>query len=265
MPATLRLTAIVVIALTMTLAMTPVQLLATRLHKPISRRLPTVWHRAVLRLLGVRVHVSGTIPKNRPLLIAANHVSWSDILILGSVMDVCFIAKSEVKSWPGINMLARMQRTVFVNRDRRRETRNQADTIAARLLEGDVMVLFAEGTTGDGHRILPFKSALFGAIRSALEGSQADHVTVQPVAIAYTRLYGLPLGRLHQARAAWPGDVELAPHLLGFLRNGAYDVEVVFGAPEDFSVENSKNAWTSLSFQHFRRAKRAGEFPQNYL
>lgn len=253
MPGTLRLIVLVTFVVAMTLVMAPLQLLAMRFFKPLSRRLPTIWHRIVLRLSGVRVHVVGAIPKRRPLLIAANHLSWSDIMVLGSVMDVCFIAKSDVKSWPGINWLARLQRTVFVHRERRRETRHQADTIAARLVEGDVMVLFAEGTTGDGHRILPFKTALFGAIHAALENSAADHVTVQPVAIAYTRLYGLPLGRLHQARAAWPGDVELAPHLLSFFRNGAYDVDVVFGTPEDFSEATSRKAIAAHMHEEVRR------------
>lgn len=240
MPGTLRLCAVIPLVAAATLVLAPVQIAAAHLHKPLARRLPTLWHRQVLRLLGVRVRIGGRIPASRPLFIVANHVSWSDIMVLGSVMDVCFIAKSEVRGWPVINWLARLQRTVFVERGRPRETRRHADTIADRLRQGDAMVLFAEGTTSDGHRVLPFKSALFSAIHSALDGSPDGQVTVQPVAIAYTRLHGLPLGRLHQSKAAWPGDIELLPHLLAFLRNGAYDVDVVFGRPGNFSQSTSR-------------------------
>lgn len=242
MLATIRLVFILVIVLVFTAIMAPLQLLAIRLRWKLARRIPTLWHRVALKLLGVRVKVRGNSPSSRPLLVVANHLSWSDILILGSVLDVCFIAKAEVKSWPGINILALFQRTVFIDRDRRYQTRAHAGQIADRLVEGDAMVLFAEGTTGSGHKLLPFRSALFGAIHAALDNSPASHVTVQPVAIAYTRLHGLPLGRLDQARAAWPGDVELVPHLLSFLKNGAYDAEVVFGRAEEFDADTKRKA-----------------------
>lgn len=253
MLANIRLVIILAIVFGFTLAMAPVQLLAIRLGWPLARRIPTWWHRIALKLLGVRVQVQGDIPPNRPLLIVANHLSWSDILVLGSVLDVCFIAKSEVRNWPGINVLALFQRTVFIDRDRRYQTRAHAGQIAHRLVEGDAMVLFAEGTTGSGHRILPFKSALFGAIHAALDNSAAEHVTVQPVAIAYTRLQGLPLGRIDQARAAWPGDIELVPHLLSFLKNGAYDVDIVFGKAEDFNAETKRKAIAAHMHDKVRR------------
>lgn len=226
--------------LVITAVLAPVQIAASAISSPLARTLPLFWHRAALRLIGVRVHVQGETPSERPLLIVANHVSWSDIMVLGSVMQLCFIAKSEVRGWPGINILAWLQRTVFIDREKRRDTRSQTETIAARLVDGDAMVLFAEGTTGDGYRILPFKSALFGSVHAALKQSGIDHVMVQPVALAYTRLHGLPLGRLNQSRAAWPGDVSLGPHLLAFLLAGAYDVNVVFGEARAFNTETRR-------------------------
>jgi len=240
MVARLRLIFILAVLVPVTLALTPVQVVAMWLHRPLARRIPVLWHRIALALVGVRVHVRGEVPLVRPVLIVANHISWSDALVLGSVMQLCFIAKSEVKSWPVFNLLAWMQRSVFIQRQQRRQAQAQADTISARLMEGDAMVLFAEGTTGDGILLGPFKSALFAAVRAALESADIAHVTVQPVAIAYTRLHGMPLGRLHQARAAWPGDVKLLPHLLSFLQVGAYDVEVIFTPPQDFSAATSR-------------------------
>ncbi len=247
MGAYLRLLPVLAILVPVTLLLAPVQLLAMRLKLPVARKIPVIWHRLALWLVGVKVSVRGTIPAQRPLLIVANHISWADILVLGSVMPLCFIAKSEMMAWPVINWLAFMQRTVFVERNNGRDSRRQAGTIASRLVEGDAMVLFAEGTTGDGIRLRPFKSALFGAVHAALETAHFSHVTVQPVALAYTRLNGLPLGRYHQARAAWPGDVPLAPHLLSFIANGAYDVEVVFAEPGDFALDTRRKEIAAIT------------------
>lgn len=248
----LRLAGVILLIVLATIVLAPLQLWGMRYDRRLARRLPVIWHRMALRLIGVRVHVRGEIPDRRPLLIVANHISWSDILVLGSVMELCFIAKSQVRTWPGFNLLAILQRTVFIEREQRRQSHAQAGTIAARLLEGDAMVLFAEGTTGDGVRLGQFKSALFGSVHEALKAALHSHVAVQPVALAYTRLHGLPLGRLHQARAAWPGDVALMPHFLSFLRAGAWDVDVVFCERGDFSASVSRKDIARLTHERVR-------------
>jgi lyso-ornithine lipid O-acyltransferase len=254
MMARLRLAFVFLGIFAATIVMAPAQLLAVWLGLPLARKIPVAWHRIALRLTGICVHVRGAPPKARPLLIVANHISWADIVVLGSIMELCFIAKSEVTGWPGIGWLARMQRTVFVDRSRKRETRNQNETIAARLLQGDAMVLFAEGTTGNGIKLLPFKSALFGSINQALEAAHVSHVTVQPVAIHYTLLHGLPLGRYHQAGAAWPGSIALAPHLMTFVAGGAWDVEVVFCPPADFSLDTPRKQIAASARKAVREA-----------
>lgn len=204
------------------------QVLALRTGRLDPRRAPRVWHRLVTRLLGLRLHVHGGIARDRPLLVASNHVSWTDIMVLGAIADVHFIAKAEVAGWPMLGSLAKLQRTVFVERDARRRSGVQVDAIAARLAEGDRMVLFAEGTTGDGNRVLPFNSTLFGAAEAGAP------VTIQPVAIVYTRLHGIAMGRRHRRHASWIGDQTLVPHLAKLLREGALDVEVHFGEPVAF-------------------------------
>jgi 1-acyl-sn-glycerol-3-phosphate acyltransferase len=107
-------------------------------------------------------------------------------------------------------------------------------------------VLFAEGTTGDGNMILPFKSTLFGAAAMAISGGAAEEVFVQPVAIAYTRLHGVPLGRQHRHRAAWIGDQDLVPHVKELLAQGAMDVEVHFGEPIAFSAASNRKQTARL-------------------
>src|SRR5690606_13065505 len=120
------------------------------------------------RMIGLRVKVHGTIEANRPLLIASNHVSWKDILVLGAVADVVYIAKAEVRDWPVFGVLARLQATIFVEREQKRKTGDQVDEIARRLADGEIVVLFPEGTTSDGNRLLEIKTSLFGAAASAV-------------------------------------------------------------------------------------------------
>lgn len=190
---------------------------------------PRLWHRLILKALGFRVRVTGRLASGRPLLIAANHISWTDIMVLGSVADVHFIAKAEMARWPVMGFLARYQRTIFVERERRRKSGEQVNEVAGRLAAGHAVVLFPEGTTHDGNFLGPFKSTLFGAAAAAIANGGARQVHVQPVAIAYTRLHGLPMARSHRPHVAWIGEQTLLPHLIGLLREGAVDVEVRFG------------------------------------
>jgi 1-acyl-sn-glycerol-3-phosphate acyltransferase len=198
-------------------------------------------HRLNVRVLGIRIHRVGTATAKRPLLIASNHISWTDISVLASMLDVSFIAKSEVAGWPAIGWMSRLQRCVFVERDARRKSGEQAGDVAARLAAHPV-ALFAEGSTGDGNVLLPFKSTLFGAAARAIAGGAAEKVFVQPVAFAYTRLHGMPMGRQHRPIAAWIGDQDLVPHLSSLLSEGGIDVEVHFGEPIEFSAGTNRKA-----------------------
>ncbi|MBW3097656.1 lysophospholipid acyltransferase family protein [Pseudohoeflea coraliihabitans] len=230
----LRLIGVGLVFLVLTLLLLPLQLLAIATGHEIRRRLPRHWHRVMARTIGFRIAVRGAPADRRPLLLISNHVSWKDIIILGAITDVVFVAKSEVRTWPVFGWLARLQRSVFIDRQRRRTTGVQIGEMAARLTAGEILVLFPEGTTSDGNRTLPFKTALFGAATAALQAVPDRRVHVQPVSIAYLGLHGLPMGRYHRPVAAWPGDIPLAPHLLRVLQYGALDIEVCFGEPLAF-------------------------------
>lgn len=229
------------------------QMAALRFDWPMKRRLPVHFHRLALKVIGVRVTVEGAPAAGRPLLITANHASWLDILVLGSLMPLSFVAKSEVASWPIFGLFAKLQRSIFIERERRAKAGAQAAELAARLSEGDAMVLFPEGTTSDGLKLLPFRSALVGAARAAIDAGGHAHVLVQPVALAYTRLHGLPLGRQWRPLVAWLGDAELIPHLMGLAREGAVDVTVAFGAPITFDREGDRKAVTIRAEAEVRR------------
>ncbi len=249
-----RLAMAVFVMAILTFVLMPVQYLAIRNHWRLAARLPHIWQTIAARLLGVRVRVVGT-PANPPLLLASNHVSWLDIVVMSAALPVSFIAKAEVAGWPAVGTLARLQRTVFVERERKHRTREVGESIARRIDRGDVMVLFAEGTTGDGRRVLPFKSALLGAAASAVSGD--GNVTVQPVAIIYTDIQGMPLGEADWHLIAWYGDTEMGAHFVRLVRTGGIDATVAFADPIPFPPEADRKAVARACHDAVRRMIRA--------
>jgi lyso-ornithine lipid O-acyltransferase len=184
------------------------------------------YYRVLRALLRIRVRVVGEPVRGRAVLYISNHVSWVDVVVIGSLAPVAFIAKSEVRKWPLVGITAEMQRTVFVDRARRRQTSDAIGEIAKRLASGTSVVLFAEGTSSDGNRVLPFRSALVGAT-----GHAAADIVVQPMSICYTGLHGMPMGRQYRPLVAWYGDLDFMPHIRKFIARGAVDAVVSYGAP----------------------------------
>jgi 1-acyl-sn-glycerol-3-phosphate acyltransferase len=234
---TLRL-ARLALYLVWTVSLMPVQLLGLALRRRWTSTLPVFYHRWCCRILGFRIRVVGTPAGARPVLFAANHVSYTDITVLGSLIPGSFVAKAEVANWPFFGWLAKLQRSVFVDR-RTRNTAIQRDAIGKRLANRDALILFPEGTSGDGNRVLPFKSALFAAAQHR-EGIPS--VVVQPVSLAYTRLDGVPIRRFFRPFFAWYGAVELAPHLWSMLGLGVVEVVVEFHPPTSFADCGSRRA-----------------------
>ncbi len=193
---------------------------------------PHVFHRNLCRLLRIRIRVDGTPRKGGPCLLASNHVSWLDIPVLSAVAPLSFISKSEVHAWPVFGSLARLQRSIFIDRERRSATARFRDEIQNRLALGDILVLFPEGTSSDGNRVLAFKSSLMGAADMAVPGCEAGtRVPVQPVSLAYAGLHGLPMGRRSRPYFAWYGDMDMLPHVWNALKRGPFEVVVRFHDP----------------------------------
>ena len=137
--------------LALTLPLMPVQLLLVRLGSRHARTFPHRYHRWVCRLIGLRLNVHGTVAADRPVLIVSNHVSWLDIPVLSAVAPISFVAKSEVGTWPLVGALARLQRTVFVDRKRRVAVGDVTSEMASRLGQGDHIVLFGSMDGTDLH------------------------------------------------------------------------------------------------------------------
>jgi len=210
-----------------TVLLIPAQYLAVALRHPLRKRIPPFYHRVCARILGFRVEAVGQ-PADAPTLFISNHSSYLDITILGSLAPVSFVAKSEVAGWPFFGLLAKLQETVFIERTKRAGTARQADDIKGRLEAGDSLILFPEGTSSDGNRVLPFKTALFAVANTRVDGRP---LTVQPVSVTATHLDGIPLGHGMRTLYSWFGDMDLVPHLWQVFTLGTMTVVVEFHPP----------------------------------
>jgi lyso-ornithine lipid O-acyltransferase len=199
----------------------PLQWVALRLRWRWGASIPVMLCRILLRLFRVRLRVSGAPAPDRPRLVAANHISWIDILVLTSVEPLCFLAKREVGAWPFVGAFARLQGTVFVDRARRRSIPAANAAMAARMLEARPVLLFPEGTTGHGLFLRKFHSSHFAAARDLLaRAAEVESVVVQPVAISYS-----------SPSAAWVGDAFLLPHVWAVLTGEPLSCDLVLGEP----------------------------------
>ena len=213
----LRAIAIVVLLAAFSVAATALQLVGTRHGARLADRFAVLFCRSMLHMLGVRLRIEGA-PATTPALIVANHVSWIDILALGSRPSTCFLAKAEVQSWPVIARFARLKGTVFVERRRRRSIIPANADIAVRLREGRSVVVFPEGTTSDGTAVGRFGSSHVESVLTAYRAG--TRAVLQPIALAYDH-----------PRAAWIGDESLVPHLLSILRLGTIECTLAFSPP----------------------------------
>jgi 1-acyl-sn-glycerol-3-phosphate acyltransferase len=187
--------------------------------------LPQLFFRIMLALLSVRVSVTGPLPDNdgkTGTLLVANHVSWFDVALMGAVLPVAFMAKSEVKTWPLFGQLAWLNNALFITRRIGRHTLKERQALAARLARGEKLVLFAEGTSSDGMRVLPFKSSFLSVPQDH------DDIGVQAVTLAYTRRHDMALGRRQRMAYGWIGDMTLLPHFLKIFAGAPLSVELLF-------------------------------------
>jgi 1-acyl-sn-glycerol-3-phosphate acyltransferase len=220
----LRAVSRLVLAAVWTLPSIPVQAALLALPGHGNMAFGAFYHRVLCRILGLRVRVVGQAAQGGKVLFLSNHSSWLDIPVLGGVLGAPFVSKADVGEWPVVGLIARLGRTVFVSRTRGR-TGEEAAGMRERLMAGDSLVLFPEGTSSDGGRVLPFRSAFLGVAEMSK--------LVQPVSVVYDRLGGLPVARRDRAHFAWYGDMEIGSHFWRLARRSGGGVTVLLHDPVD--------------------------------
>lgn len=216
----------------LTLVLLPFQILAVRFFLPAAKSIPVFYHRMICASLGVRVTVKGAPNIGRPCLLVGNHISWLDIPVMISLGPVRFVARGDMNEWPIFGLLARLQRTLFVDRTKRSATKDFKDLMQKSVRAGDSLILFPEGTSSDGSNVLPFKSALFASVERDKDGTSGDEdIHVQAFSISYARIAGIPMGRSIRPEFSWIGDMDIFPSIWRIAKMRSCEIEVTFFEP----------------------------------
>lgn len=225
----------------------PAQAVINAFKLPYWNVLPRLFHRIGCIFLGLRVTVIGAPATGRPTLLVSHHISWTDIVAVGSVADVTFVAKREVGDWLFVGMMARLQKTIFVDRTRRSDAGRTAQAMGAHMAGGNAVVLFAEGQSDIGTHVLPFRSALVGAAQHAMIDAGAEEVMIQPLTIAYTKLQGLPVGRTERSLIAWIKSKSVRQNIHDILGGPVKAVTVAFGTPRPLRETGNRKLLTKAA------------------
>lgn len=227
-----------------TLACMPVQFWALRFNPAFARRFPVWYHRACIRhIFNIKVEQVGAPSTQKPCLFVSNHCSYLDIPVITSLMPISFVAKAEVGSWPLFGTLAKLQETLFIDRRVSKVGEGQS-ALASRLKAGDNLVLFPEGTSSDGTRVLPFRRAL---LQTALDQAGELNLVIQPISIVCVGMQGVPADRFARQVYAWFGDMDLLPHLWAYCHLGSSTVRVTFHEPINIADMSDRTALASTA------------------
>jgi 1-acyl-sn-glycerol-3-phosphate acyltransferase len=221
----------------------------------VGREAPVWFHRLLCKILRVRLRRFGTPSAAAKRLTVANHVSWLDIPVLGAIEPMTFLAKKEIGGPFLGRQAALLQGVVFVDRERRGAIPKVNDDMAEAMRAGEPVVLFAEATTGDGNRLLRFRSSHFQAIRLAHEGDGGDAV-VQPVFLHYRRIAGMPIARIDRPMVAWYGEMTFIPHLWRVIFSGGIACDVYYGDPLPVGADQNRKFLARATEQAVRRLAR---------
>jgi lyso-ornithine lipid O-acyltransferase len=184
-------------------------------------------YKGLARIVGLSISIRGELSAARPLLVVSNHVSYLDMVVLGSVFPFRFTPKQEIAAWPVIPAICRITGCVFVDRHARKVQESLRHVTEA-LQQKQVISLFPESTTGNGLTVLPFKPAFFHLADAPISG---EELAVQPAAIIYTHVHGLPIDSFRWPDVAWYGDMVLLPHLWHLLKLGRIRATLEFLPP----------------------------------
>lgn len=192
-----------------------------RLANDIQARIVERWARELLTILGIGLDVTGSPPRQGPVLLVANHLSWLDIVAMHAAGHCRFVAKAQVRRWPLIGVLATGGGTLYVERESRRDAMRVVHRMAESLGKGEVVAVFPEGTTTDGAGLLSFHANL-------LQAAIAAAAPAQPIGI---RFIDDATGQ-RTAGASYIGDETLVGSLWRSLLSPPFTVRLVYGAPQ---------------------------------
>lgn len=240
--AVLRLIALILLAM---VGFLPVLFIWILTLEKFRRRAVCLFYECTRRICGIRLTVEGEISRLRPLLLVANHTSYVDIFVLGSIIPLSFTPKSEIRKWPVIGFFCVLADCVFIERKPADMQRAQA-VMAEKLRDGKVLALFPEGTTGDGYHIKPFKSGFLSLV-------EEHDLPLQSVSLAYTHIADIPLSAETRDKVAWIGEASLVTHLFRLLSFPYVQVTAKFYSVERIGDHEDRKALAKASEETIRQ------------
>jgi 1-acyl-sn-glycerol-3-phosphate acyltransferase len=221
---------------------TPIYWMLLKLHTATGRRFGRYYLSNWRKCIGHQIVIKGKLSSAKPTLFVANHSSYVDILILGTCIPGRFVAKQEVAKWPVMGWLATQQGTIYIER-KREAIADGTESLVGPLEKGENLILFPEGTTSDGCRVLPFKSSFFDV-------AMKKNLVVQPVSVAYVGWDRFSMPRFLRKQCGWfSEEVDLLTHLWELAQLGTIQVIVELHPPLKAKDFSSRKALAAASFQ----------------
>ena len=204
---------------------------------------PHRWiYKVVCLIFRVTVTTKGNISKDHVVFVG-NHLSYIDIIAIGSTLRTHFISKDDVKSWPLFGIMAILSDTVFISRSRKSVSKSIND-ISDKLNLNRRLVLFAEGTSSRGDNVLPFKSSLFELF---LNSKIKEKIAIQPFTLSVQTLNSLPVTNPETLdQYSYYGDITMAPHLWSFAKGKGAHIILKFHPPIQASEFNDRKEFATM-------------------
>jgi 1-acyl-sn-glycerol-3-phosphate acyltransferase len=222
------------------LALTPAQMLILLSGtERYNYKIPCLWHKGICLLFSLRTNVSGLPATGRHIIYVANHLSYLDIPVVGSIVPASFVAKKEVSGWPVFGFLAKLQQTVFIDR-KPGSARAGTDAIKNVIKAGKSIIVFPEGTSSNGETVLDFKSSIFSPLFE--EGKRNKDYRIQPLTIILENIENSGERDLY----AWYGDMEMIPHLWNYAKNKGSSIKLIFHRPIEIQKFQDRKALSNF-------------------
>ena len=207
----------------LTFLLLPFQILISFFLKKLIYLIPNFYHKFCCKIFGLKIKKIGNISNYKPTLFVSNHASYLDIMILSSLIKTSFVAKKEVSSWPLLGLLAKLQKTLFIDR-KISSIKRQENLIEKHLKEKRNLVIFPEGTSTDGNKVQFFKSSLFNIFENKIN----TKINIQNVTIVYKKVNGITLNRTNRRDLTWHSEMEMLPNVINVLKKMSINVEIIF-------------------------------------
>ena len=232
----LRLVSILIFLLLVIIISIPIQIFFNMIGFKLKKLYPQYFYRLIKLVIGININFDKTkINKaNLGVLYIANHVSWFDIICLGTLLKARFIAKKEVSEMGIFGFLAKLSNTFFIDNSNKSKIIEYNNFIQKKLRNGENFIIFPEGTTSDGNGILDFKSSM---LECAFDKN--NQINIQPISICYTKINNVPMGIYLRRNIAWVGDTPMIVAMVNFLRSGRITVDIIFH--DLMSINNFRN------------------------